>query len=41
MKYYMETMSNHDLLQKKEEIVLTREIQILMKWEEIRDELES
>jgi len=41
MKYYMKTMGNHDLLQKNEEIVLAREIQILMKWEEIRDELES
>jgi RNA polymerase sigma factor (sigma-70 family) len=41
MKYYMKTMGNHDLLQKNEEIILAREIQILMKWEEIRDELES
>jgi len=41
MKYYMKTMGNHELLQKNEEIILAREIQILMKWEEIRDELES
>jgi len=41
MKYYMKTMGNHDLLQKNEEIILAREIQILIKWEEIRDELES
>ena len=41
MKYYMKTMGNHDLLQKNEEIILAREIQILIKWEEIREELES
>lgn len=41
MKYYMKTMGNHDLLQKNEEIVLAREIQILMAWEEVRDELEG
>ena len=41
MKYYMKSMGNHDLLQKNEEIILAREIQILIKWEEIRDELES
>ncbi|KAL9188379.1 hypothetical protein ACHAXT_006757 [Thalassiosira profunda] len=33
MKYYMKTMGNHDLLQKNEEIILAREIQILMNWE--------
>lgn len=41
MKYYMKSMGNHDLLQKNEEIILAREIQILIKWEEVRDELES
>mmetsp|Transcript_669 Transcript_669/g.1221 ORF Transcript_669/g.1221 Transcript_669/m.1221 type:complete len:521 (+) Transcript_669:98-1660(+) len=41
MKYYMKSMGNHDLLQKNEEIVLAREIQILMRWEEVRDELET
>lgn len=41
MKYYMKTMGNHDLLQKNEEVVLAREIQILMKYEGVRDELES
>ena len=41
MKYYMKSMGNHDLLQKNEEIILAREIQILMDWEEIRDELEG
>ena len=41
MKYYMKTMGNHDLLQKNEEIILAREIQILIKWEELREELEA
>ena len=41
MKYYMKTMGNHDLLQKNEEIILAREIQILMNWEGVRDTLES
>ncbi|KAL7529308.1 hypothetical protein ACHAWF_002931, partial [Thalassiosira exigua] len=41
MKYYMKSMGNHDLLQKNEEIILAREIQILMRWEEVRDELEG
>jgi RNA polymerase sigma factor (sigma-70 family) len=41
MKYYMKSMGNHDLLQKNEEIILAREIQILIKWEELREELES
>jgi hypothetical protein len=37
----MKTMGNHELLQKNEEIILAREIQILIKWEEIRENLES
>lgn len=41
MKYYMKTMGNHELLKKNEEIILAREIQILIKWEEIREELEA
>lgn len=41
MKYYMKTMGNHELLKKNEEIILAREIQILIKWEETREELES
>jgi len=41
MKYYMKTMGNHELLKKNEEIILAREIQILIKWEEMREELES
>jgi RNA polymerase sigma factor (sigma-70 family) len=41
MKYYMKTMGNHELLKKNEEIILAREIQILMKWEEERESLEA
>eukprot|EP00584_Thalassiosira_punctigera_P027207 CAMPEP_0172577656 /NCGR_PEP_ID=MMETSP1067-20121228/138341_1 /TAXON_ID=265564 ORGANISM="Thalassiosira punctigera, Strain Tpunct2005C2" /NCGR_SAMPLE_ID=MMETSP1067 /ASSEMBLY_ACC=CAM_ASM_000444 /LENGTH=521 /DNA_ID=CAMNT_0013370345 /DNA_START=51 /DNA_END=1616 /DNA_ORIENTATION=+ len=41
MKHYMKTMGNHDLLRKNEEIILAREIQILMSYEEVRDELEG
>lgn len=40
MKYYMKTMGNHELLKKNEEIILAREIQVLIKWEETREELE-
>eukprot|EP00560_Eucampia_antarctica_P004910 CAMPEP_0197834244 /NCGR_PEP_ID=MMETSP1437-20131217/21769_1 /TAXON_ID=49252 ORGANISM="Eucampia antarctica, Strain CCMP1452" /NCGR_SAMPLE_ID=MMETSP1437 /ASSEMBLY_ACC=CAM_ASM_001096 /LENGTH=432 /DNA_ID=CAMNT_0043438793 /DNA_START=250 /DNA_END=1548 /DNA_ORIENTATION=+ len=41
MKYYLKTMGNHELLKKNEEIILAREIQILIKWETQREELES
>jgi len=41
MKNYMKSTANHDLLTKNDEIVLAREIQILMKWEEQRDKLEE
>lgn len=41
MKEYMKSMCNHELLNKNEEIILAREIQILLKWEEKRDELEN
>jgi hypothetical protein len=41
MKYYMKTMGNHELLKKNEEIILAREIQSLIKWEETREELEA
>ena len=37
----MKTMGNHDLPQKNEEVVLAREIQLLMKWESVHDELEA
>lgn len=41
MKYYMKTMGSHELLKKNEEIILAREIQILIKWEEEREALEA
>jgi len=41
MRTYIKTMCNHELLNKNEEIVLAREIQILIKWEESREELEE
>jgi RNA polymerase primary sigma factor len=37
----MKTICNHELLNKNEEIILAREIQILMRWEAVREELES
>lgn len=41
MRSYIKTMCNHELLNKNEEIVLAREIQILMKWEAVREQLET
>jgi len=41
MKYYMKSMANHELLSKNEEIILGREIQILIGWEKTREELEA
>ena len=41
MRSYIKTMCNHELLNKNEEVVLAREIQLLMKWEEKREELEG
>lgn len=41
MKYYMKTMANHDLLKKNEEIILAREIQVLVEWEKKREDLEA
>lgn len=41
MKYYIKSMCNHELLNKNEEIILAREIQILLKWEEQREKLEE
>ena len=41
MKYYIKSMCNHDLLNKNEEIILAREIQILLKWEAERETLEE
>ncbi|KAG7353120.1 RpoD subfamily RNA polymerase sigma-70 subunit [Nitzschia inconspicua] len=41
MKSYIKTMCNHELLNKNEEIILAREIQILLKWEAERVLLEE
>lgn len=41
MKYYIKSMCNHELLNKNEEIILAREIQILLKWEAEREKLEE
>jgi hypothetical protein len=41
MKTYIKTMCNHELLKKNEEIILAREIQILLKMEEQREALEQ
>ena len=41
MRSYIKTMCNHELLNKNEEIVLAREIQILMEWEAVREQLEA
>mmetsp|Transcript_23664 Transcript_23664/g.65692 ORF Transcript_23664/g.65692 Transcript_23664/m.65692 type:complete len:445 (+) Transcript_23664:90-1424(+) len=41
MKHYIKSMCNHELLNKNEEIILAREIQILLKWEKQREKLEE
>ena len=41
MKNYIKSMCDHELLNRNEEIILAREIQILLKWEEERELLES
>jgi len=41
MRNYIKTMCNHELLNKNEEVVLAREIQTLIKWEEERENLEK
>lgn len=41
MKYYMKSMCNHELLNKNEEVILAREIQILLQWERERELLED
>ena len=41
LKSYLSSICNHDLLNKNEEIILAREIQILIKWEEERELLEE
>jgi len=41
MRYYMKSMGNHELLGKNEEQILGKQIQMLIKWEGIREELEA
>ena len=41
IRTYIKTICNHELLNKNEEIILAREIQILIQWEDAREELES
>lgn len=41
MRSYIKTMCNHELLNRNEEVVLAREIQVLIKWEELREALEQ
>lgn len=40
MRSYIKTMCNHELLNKNEEVILAREIQTLMQWEGVREQLE-
>ena len=41
VRSYMKSMCRHELLNKNEEIILAREIQILARWEKHRDDLEA
>ena len=41
IRNYLKSMGSHDLLRSNEEIVLARQIQILLGWERVRGELES
>ncbi|KAL7578275.1 hypothetical protein ACA910_012690 [Epithemia clementina (nom. ined.)] len=41
IRNYMKTMCNHELLNKNEEIILAREIQTLIRWEGVREQLEE
>ena len=41
MRSYIKTMCNHELLNKNEEVVLAREIQLLIRWEAEREILEE
>lgn len=41
MTNYLKSMGNHDLLRRHEEVILGRHIQILIKWEEVREKLEE
>ena len=41
MSHYLKSIGNHELLRKEDEIVLGRQIQIFVKWEEVRLNLEE
>merc|ERR1719291_156533 len=41
MSQYFKSIGNHELLRHEDEIVLGKQIQKLVKWEEIRNELED
>jgi RNA polymerase sigma factor (sigma-70 family) len=41
IRSYIKTMCNHELLNKNEEVILAREIQILIQWETVREQLEA
>ena len=41
IRTYLKSMATHELLRASEEIVLARQIRILLQWEEIREGLES
>jgi RNA polymerase primary sigma factor len=41
VQHFVKSMCDHELLNKNEEIILAREIQILLKWEKERERLEA
>jgi len=41
MKDYLKSMGNHELLTAAEEVLLARHVQLLLRWEEVRERLES
>jgi RNA polymerase sigma factor (sigma-70 family) len=41
MRTFIKTMCDHELLNKNEEVILAREIQILILWEAVQEELET
>jgi len=41
MRNYLKSMGNHELLRKEDEIILGRQIQIFVKWEAVRQDLED
>ena len=41
IRNYLKSMGSHDLLRSNEEIVLARQIQILLSWEHVRNDMEA